>query len=277
MHPMLNTAVKAARRAGALINRASGDLDRIAVQDKSCNDFVTEIDRAAEAVIIDVLHEAYPRHAILAEESGRTGASDYVWIIDPLDGTTNFLHGLPQYSVSIALAERGVLSQAVVYDPSRNELFTASRGSGAYLNDRRLRVSRRTRLKGSLVGTGFPYREFSHIDAYMAIFRDLVTTTAGLRRPGSAALDLAYVASGRYDAFFEIGLKPWDIAAGALLITEAGGLVGDLEGENRHLESGHIVAGNPRVFVQLVQLIAPHLTPALRAQPTPAGNPLQAG
>lgn len=277
MHPMLNTAVKAARRAGALINRASGDLDRIAVQDKSCNDFVTEIDRAAEAVIIDVLHEAYPRHAILAEESGRTGASDYVWIIDPLDGTTNFLHGLPQYSVSIALAERGVLSQAVVYDPSRNELFTASRGSGAYLNDRRLRVSRRTRLKGSLVGTGFPYREFSHIDAYMAIFRDLVTTTAGLRRPGSAALDLAYVASGRYDAFFEIGLKPWDIAAGALLITEAGGLVGDLEGENRHLESGHIVAGNPRVFVQLVQLIAPHLTPALRVQPSPAGNPLQAG
>ncbi|HQR54137.1 MAG TPA: inositol monophosphatase family protein [Burkholderiales bacterium] len=277
MHPMLNTAVKAARRAGALINRASGDLDRIAVQDKSCNDFVTEIDRAAEAAIIDVLHEAYPRHAILAEESGRTGASDYVWIIDPLDGTTNFLHGLPQYSVSIALAERGVLSQAVVYDPSRNELFTASRGSGAYLNDRRLRVSRRTRLKGSLVGTGFPYREFSHIDAYMAIFRDLVTTTAGLRRPGSAALDLAYVASGRYDAFFEIGLKPWDIAAGALLITEAGGLVGDLEGENRHLESGHIVAGNPRVFVQLVQLIAPHLTPALRAQPSPAGNPPQAG
>lgn len=277
MHPMLNTAVKAARRAGALINRASGDLDRIAVQDKTCNDFVTEVDRAAEAVIIEVLHDAYPKHAILAEESGRTGTSDYVWIIDPLDGTTNFLHGLPQYSVSIALAERGVLSQAVVYDTTRNELFTASRGGGAYLNDRRLRVSRRTRLKGSLVGTGFPYREFSHLDSYMAIFRDLVTTTAGLRRPGSAALDLAYVAAGRYDGFFEIGLKPWDIAAGALLVTEAGGLVGDLEGENRYLESGHVLAGNPRVFAQLVQLIAPHLTPALRTQPALAGSPLHAG
>jgi myo-inositol-1(or 4)-monophosphatase len=274
MHPMLNTAVKAARRAGALINRASGDLDRIPVQDKSCNDFVTEVDRAAEAAIIDMLHEAYPKHAILAEESGRTGVSDYVWIIDPLDGTTNFLHGLPQFSVSIALAERGVLSQAVVYDPSRNELFTASRGAGAFLNDRRLRVSRRDRLKGALVGTGFPYREFSNLDTYLAIFRDLVTVTAGLRRPGSAALDLAYVAAGRYDAFFEIGLKAWDIAAGALLITEAGGLVGDLEGENRHLECGHVVAGNPKVYAQLLQIIAPHLTPALRSRPPE--NPVHA-
>ncbi|MCU0972555.1 MAG: inositol monophosphatase [Burkholderiales bacterium] len=276
MHPMLNIAVKAARRAGALINRASGDLDRIPVEDKSCNDFVTEVDRAAEAAIIEVLHEAYPKHAILAEESGRTGASDFVWIIDPLDGTTNFLHGLPQFSVSIALAERGVLSQAVVYDPSRNELFTASRGAGAFLNDRRLRVSRRTRLKGALVGTGFPYREFSHLDTYLAIFRDLLSVTAGLRRPGSAALDLAYVAAGRYDGFFEFGLKAWDIAAGALLITEAGGLVGDLEGENRHLESGHVLAGNPKVFAQLVQTIAPHLTPTLRSRAAPAGNPVYA-
>lgn len=269
MHPMLNTAVKAARRAGALINRASGDVDRIPVQDKSCNDFVTEVDRAAEAAIIEVLHDAYPTHAILAEESGRTGVSDYVWIIDPLDGTTNFLHGLPQYSVSIALAERGVLSQAVIYDPSRNELYTASRGAGAYLNDRRLRVSKRTRLKGALVGTGFPYREFSHLEPYLGIFRDLVTATAGLRRPGSAALDLAYVAAGRYDGFFEIGLKAWDIAAGALLITEAGGLVGDLEGENHHLECGHVLAGNPKVFAQLVQTVAPHLTPTLRNPPPP--------
>jgi myo-inositol-1(or 4)-monophosphatase len=273
MHPMLNTAVKAARRAGALINRASGDLDRIPVQDKTCNDFVTEVDRAAEAAIIEVLHEAYPKHAILAEESGRTGASDYVWIIDPLDGTTNFLHGLPQFSVSIALVERGVPTQAVVYDPSRNELYTASRGAGAFLNDRRLRVSKRTRLKGALVGTGFPYREFSHVETYLGIFRDLIGCTAGLRRPGSAALDLAYVAAGRYDGFFEIGLKAWDIAAGALLITEAGGLVGDLEGENRHLESGHVVAGNPKVFAQLLQVIAPHLTPALRAQPAAPAHP----
>jgi myo-inositol-1(or 4)-monophosphatase len=276
MHPMLNIAVKAARRAGALINRASGDLDRIPVEDKSCNDFVTEVDRAAEAAIIEVLHEAYPKHAILAEESGRTGASDFVWIIDPLDGTTNFLHGLPQFSVSIALAERGVLSQAVVYDPSRNELFTASRGAGAFLNDRRLRVSRRTRLKGALVGTGFPYREFSHLDTYLAIFRDLLSVTAGLRRPGSAALDLAYVAAGRYDGFFEFGLKAWDIAAGALLITEAGGLVGDLEGESRHLESGHVLAGNPKVFAQLVQTLAPHLTPTLRSRAAPPGNPVYA-
>jgi len=264
---MLNTAVKAARRAAAIINRASGDLDRIPVQDKSFNDFVTEVDRAAESAIIEVLREAYPKHAILAEESGKTGESEYVWIIDPLDGTTNFLHGLPQFAVSIALAERGVLAQAVVYDPSRNELYTASRGGGAFLNDRRLRVSKRTKLAGSLIGTGFPYREFSHLEAYIGMFRDLMTTTAGLRRPGSASLDLAYVAAGRYDGFFEIGLRPWDIAAGALLITEAGGLVGDLEGENRHLESGHILAGNPKVFAQLVQVVASHITPALRSRP----------
>jgi myo-inositol-1(or 4)-monophosphatase len=273
MHPMLNTAVKAARRAAGIINRASTDVDRIPVQDKNFNDFVTEVDRAAEAAIIDVLHEAYPKHAILAEESGKTGSSEFVWIIDPLDGTTNFLHGLPQFAVSIALAERGVLTHAVVYDPSRNELFTASRGSGAFLNDRRLRVSKRIRLTGSLIGTGFPYRDFSHVDAYIGIFRDLMKTTAGLRRPGSASLDLAYVAAGRYDGFFEIGLKAWDIAAGALLITEAGGLVGDMEGENRYLESGHVLAGNPKVFGQLVQVVAPHLTPALRSRPAADGKP----
>jgi len=264
MHPMLNTAVKAARRAAGIINRASGNLERIPVHDKSFNDFVTEVDRAAEAAIIEILHEAYPQHAILAEESGQTGSSDFVWIIDPLDGTTNFLHGLPQYAVSIALAERGVPTQAVVYDPTRNELYTATRGAGAYLNDRRLRVSKRAKLRDGLIGTGFPFREFAHIDTYLAILRDLMGVCSGVRRPGAAALDLAYVAAGRYDAFFEIGLKPWDIAAGALLVTEAGGLVGDLEGENRHLESGHIIAGNPRMFAQLVQAVAPHLTPLLR-------------
>lgn len=266
MHPMLNTAVKAARRAAGIINRASGNLDRIPVQDKSCHDFVTEVDRAAEVAIIEVLHEAYPKHAILAEESGATGASDFVWIIDPLDGTTNFLHGLPQFAVSIALAERGVLTQAVVYDPSRNELFSATRGSGAFLNDRRLRVSKRTKLGESLIGTGFPYRDFTHADAYIDIFRELIRSSAGLRRPGSASLDLAYVAAGRYDGFFELGLKPWDIAAGALLVTEAGGLVGDLEGENRFLESGHILAGAPKIFAQLVRAIEPCLTPALCAE-----------
>jgi myo-inositol-1(or 4)-monophosphatase len=266
MHPMLNTAVKAARRAAGIINRASANLDRIAVQDKSCNDYVTEVDRAAEAAIIEVLHEAYPKHAILAEESGATGESDFVWIVDPLDGTTNFLHGLPQFAVSIALAERGVLTQAVVYDPSRNELFTATRGCGAFLNDRRLRVSKRIRLGEALIGTGFPYREFTHIDAYLGVFRDLIQSTAGLRRPGSASLDLAYVAASRYDGFLEIGLKPWDIAAGALLVTESGGLVGDLEGENRFLDSGHIMAASPKIFAQLVRVVAPHLTPALRAE-----------
>ena len=273
MHPMLNTAVKAARRAAGIITRASGNLDRIPVQDKSFNDFVTEVDRAAEAAIIEVLREAYPQHAILAEESGETGSSDFVWIIDPLDGTTNFLHGMPQYAVSIALAERGVLTQAVIYDPTRNELFTATRGGGAFLNDRRLRVSKRLKMREALIGTGFPFREFAHVDAYLAIFRDLIGSCAGLRRPGAASLDLAYVAAARYDGFFEVGLKPWDIAAGALLVMEAGGLVGDLEGENCYLQSGHVLAGNPRIFGQLVQAIAPHLTPALRTRPETARDP----
>lgn len=268
MHPMLNTAVKAARRAAGIISRASGNLEGLHVTDKSCNDFVSEVDHAAEAAIIDILREAYPQHAILAEESGQSGASDCVWIIDPLDGTTNFLHGFPQYAVSIALAERGVLTQGVIYDPTRNELFTATRGSGAYLNDRRMRVTKRAQMREALIGTGFPFRELQHLDAYLAIFRDIVSTTSGLRRPGSAALDLAYVAAGRYDGFFEIGLKPWDIAAGALLVLEAGGLVGDLEGEHRYLETGHVLAGNPRIFAKLVQACAPHLTPALRGQPS---------
>lgn len=263
MHPMLNTAVKAARRAGAIINRGSFDLDRLNVRSKRDNDFVSEVDHAAEQAIIDTLLTAYPDHAILAEESGHTGESEYQWIIDPLDGTTNFLHGFPQYAISIALLHKGVLTHAVVYDPNHNELFTASRGAGAFLNDKRIRVSKRAKLKDALIGTGFPFRDFTHLDAYTAMFRDLVQKTAGLRRPGSAALDLAWLAAGRTDGFFELGLSPWDIAAGCLLITEAGGLVGDLQGEERHLQSGHIVAGNPKVFVQLLQALAPHLTPEL--------------
>ncbi len=264
MHPMLNTAVKAARRAGAIINRASNDLDALTIQAKQHNDFVSEVDQAAEKAIIDILLTAYPKHAILAEESGATGDSEYQWIIDPLDGTTNFLHGFPQYAVSIALLHKGQLDQAVVYDPTRNELFTASKGSGAFLNDRRIRVSKRIKLADSLIGTGFPYRDFTHLDAYMGMFRDLVQKSSGLRRPGSAALDLAWLAAGRVDGFFEIGLNPWDIAAGCLLIKEAGGLVSDLGGDDGYLESGHIVAGTPKVFVQLLQAIAPHVTPALR-------------
>lgn len=263
MHPMLTTAVKAARRASGIITRASLDIDALTVQNKQHNDFVTEIDRAAEAAIIGVLLDAYPTHAILAEESGRQGDSEYQWIIDPLDGTTNFLHGFPQYSISIALVHKGQLDQAVIYDPNRNDLFVASRGKGAYLNDRRLRVSKRLKLAEALIGTGFPYRDFSHLDTYMAMLRDMLQKTSGVRRPGSAALDLAYVAAGHLDGFWEIGLSKWDIAAGCLLIKEAGGLVGDFEGNDSYIDSGNIVAGNPKIFAQLLQTLAPHLTPAL--------------
>lgn len=266
MHPMLTIAVKAARRAGSIINQASQHLDSLNVSKKSHSDYVSEVDGAAEDAVIKVLLAAYPDHAILAEESGHRGDeknSEYQWIIDPLDGTTNFLHGFPKYSVSIAVKHKGVLSHAVVYDPTNNELFTASRGGGAFLNDRRIRVSKRTRLEDCLIGTGIPFRDLTHLDAYIAMLKDIIPRTAGIRRPGSAALDLAYVANGRYDGFWEIGLAPWDMAAGCLLITEAGGLVGDLEGNETQLESGQIIAGNPKIFGQLLQVIAPHLTPAL--------------
>ncbi|MFI4923035.1 MAG: inositol monophosphatase family protein, partial [Burkholderiales bacterium] len=213
---------------------------------------------------IKVLREAYPTHAILAEESGATGASEFQWIIDPLDGTTNFLHGFPQYAVSIALMHKRVLTQAVVYDPGRNELFTATRGLGAYLNDRRLRVSKRIKFSDALIGTGFPFRELKHLDSYLAMFREVVKNTAGVRRAGAASLDLAYVAAGRLDGFWEMGLGPWDIAAGNLLIQEAGGLIGDFEGNDGYLESGNVVSGNPKIFAQLIKILAPHLTPALR-------------
>lgn len=265
MHPMLTTAVKAARRAGNIINRASLDLDRLTISKKTHNDYVSEVDRAAEDAIIEILLEAYPDHQILAEESGARGSSEYQWIIDPLDGTTNFLHGFPQYAVSIALLHKGALTQAVIYDPNRNDLFTATKGRGAYLNDRRLRVGKQLYLKEALIGTGFPYRDFSHIEAYIGIFRDLLQKSAGLRRPGSAALDLAYTAAGRFDGFFEIGLNAWDIAAGCLLVQESGGLVGDFEGNEHYLKSGNIVAGNPKIFNQLLQAIAPHLTPELKS------------
>jgi len=264
MHPMLNIAVKAARRAGSIINRASLNLDILTVRHKTFNDLVSEVDRAAEQAIIEVLKDAYPEHAILAEESGTQGDSEYLWIIDPLDGTTNFLHGFPQYAVSIALMHKRVLTQAVVYDPGRNELFTATRGRGAYLNDRRLRVSKRIRLTGALIGTGFPFRELKHLDAYMDMFSDIVKNTAGVRRAGAASLDLAYVAAGRLDGFWEIGLSPWDIAAGNLLIQEAGGLIGDFEGNDGYLKSGNVVGGNPKIFAQLIKMLAPHLTPPLR-------------
>ncbi len=261
LHPMLNIAVKAARQAGSIINRAALDLEAVKVGSKGPNDFVSEVDQAAERAIIEVLLEAYPQHGILAEESGRehgTKHSEFVWIIDPLDGTTNFLHGFPVYAVSIALAHRGQVQQAVVYDPTRNDLFIASRGRGAYLNDRRLRVSKRTRLHDALIGTGFPFRRGDNFKRYMKMFEEVMQNCAGLRRPGAAALDLCYVAAGWYDGFFETGLNPWDMAAGSLMITEAGGLVGNFTGESDFLYQREIVAGNPRVYGQLVQMLAPY-------------------
>ncbi len=261
LHPMLNIAIKAARAAGAIINRAALDIELLKVARKGPNDFVSEVDRAAEQAIIDILLDAYPGHAILAEESGRErGAKDseFLWIIDPLDGTTNFLHGFPVYAVSIALAHRGVVQQAVVYDPTRNDLFMASRGRGAFLNDRRLRVSKRTRLADSLVGTGFPFRKGDNFKRYVKMFEEVMQACAGLRRPGAAALDLCYVAAGYYDGFFEMGLNPWDAAAGSLLITEAGGLVGNFTGDADFLYQREIVAGNPKVYGQLVQILQPY-------------------
>jgi myo-inositol-1(or 4)-monophosphatase len=270
MHPMVNIAVRAARRAGSIISRASDNLDILTVRHKSLNDLVSEVDRAAEDAIIQTIRNAYPGHAILAEESGATGHSEYVWIIDPLDGTTNFLHGLPIYAVSIALAHHGQIQHGVIYDPTRNDLYTASRGRGAFLNDRRLRVSKRDKLIDGLIGTGFPFRMFEHLDAYCAMLKDLMGKTAGIRRPGAAALDLAAVAAGRLDGFWEIGLSPWDMAAGVLMITEAGGMVGDLEGNDKYLERGHIVAGNPKIHAQLLQALQPHLNERLRASASPS-------
>ncbi len=258
LHPMLNVAIKAARAAGAIINRAALDVEAVRISQKQVNDFVTEVDHASENVIIDTLLTAYPQHGIQAEESGTSRgnpASDHVWIIDPLDGTTNFIHGLPVYCVSIALAVRGRVEQAVVYDPTRNDLFTATRGRGAYVNDRRIRVSKRTHLPECLIATGFPFRKGDDFPTYLKMMGDVMQRTAGLRRPGAAALDLAYVAAGFTDGFFETGLKPWDVAAGSLLVTEAGGLIGNFAGEAGHIDQPECLAANPRVYAQLVALL----------------------
>ncbi|MEM9385893.1 MAG: inositol monophosphatase family protein [Pseudomonadota bacterium] len=272
MHAHLNIAIRAARRAGEIIMRALPRLHELTIHEKQPNDFVSEVDRLAEQEIIDTIRASYPDHSFLGEESGRIGeerGEENVWIIDPLDGTTNFLHGFPVFAVSIALQQRGALQHGVVYDPSRQELFTASRGEGAQLDGRRIRVGRRTNLNGALVGTGFPYAQnLEYMDTYLAMFRAISEKTAGLRRPGAAALDLAYLAAGRYDGFFEMGLHPWDMAAGALLVREAGGLVGTFAGDERYLETGNIVAGSPKVFAEMLKTFAPHLPPTLRR---PAG------
>jgi len=252
---MLNVAVKAARAAGALVNRAALDVEAVRVSVKQTNDFVTEVDQAAEAAIIDTLLTAYPGHGVLAEESGSEhGAKDseFVWIIDPLDGTTNFIHGFPFYCVSIALAVRGKVEQAVVYDPIRNDIYSASKGRGSYVNDRRLRVGKRTRLQECLISTGFPYRPGDKLKPYLNMLGEVMSQCAGVRRPGAAALDLAHVAAGLTDGFFETGLHPWDVAAGSLLITEAGGLIGNYTGEADFLHQGECVAGNPKIYAQLV-------------------------
>ena len=255
MQPMLNIAVRAARAAGNIIIRQFDRAQDLPASEKSKNDYVTEVDKQAEAVIIDTLLKAYPKHAILAEEGGAQGKSEYVWIIDPLDGTTNFMHGFPHFAVSIALQHKGKLQQAVIYDPLRQELFTTSRGDGAYLNDRRIRVSKRKNLDGALLGTGFPFGESANIDRFLDTCRTLMPVTAGIRRAGAATLDLAYVACGRLDGFWEFGLKPWDIAAGALLIEEAGGVVCSIDTDKEYLTSGNIVSGNPYILEFLKEIV----------------------
>jgi myo-inositol-1(or 4)-monophosphatase len=256
MHPMLTTAVKAARKAGSLITRASFDIDKLTVRSKRHNDFVSEVDHAAEDAIISVLRTAYPSHGFLAEESGeKDPKAEYVWVIDPLDGTTNFLHGFPQYCVSIGLLHKGRATQAVIYDPNRNELFTATRGAGAFLNDRRIRVSRTDKLQDALLGTGFPFKELEHVEEYLRGMRKLMSICSGIRRPGAAALDLAWVAAGRTDGFWEMGLSPWDMCAGALMVREAGGLVGDFDGEHRFMETGRIVATNAKLFSAVLKVV----------------------
>ncbi|MEI6459723.1 MAG: inositol monophosphatase family protein [Pseudomonadota bacterium] len=266
-HPLVNIAIRAARRASTVILRGMNRLDSLDVTTKGRNDFVTDVDRNAEADIIETIRRAYPDHGILAEESGlKPGREEVTWIIDPLDGTTNYLHGLPHFCVSIGVQIRGRVDHAVVYDPMRQELFTASRGGGAKLEDHRIRVSNSRGLEGALIGTGLPYHSNTRwLDAYLAMLKDVIQNTAGIRRPGSAALDLAYVAAGRTDGFWELGLSPWDTAAGSLLVTEAGGRIGTLTGEEYEL-GGEVVAGSPKTYEALLALIAPHVPAEFRTR-----------
>ncbi len=264
MQPLLNIAVRAAREAGEVIIRGLNRLHRLDARAKGQNDFVTEVDLAAEQEIIAVIRKSYPDHGFLAEESGRSGQDEFVWIIDPLDGTTNYMHGFPQFCVSIALQRHGRIDHGVVYDPMKQELFTASRGDGAQLDGRRIRVSKQLTLENSLIGTGFPYRNNLHwLDNYLAMLKTVMQNTAGVRRAGAAALDLAYVAAGRLDAFWEMDLKPWDTAAGTLLILEAGGLVGTLSGEE-YKQGGNILAGTPKVYTAMIEALAPNIPAELR-------------
>lgn len=265
MHPLLNTALSVARSTGDMISKAFEQVDLVDVEAKGANDFVTKVDRASEERIIDGLRKRYPDHSFFGEENGlvegQGEGKDYVWVIDPLDGTTNFIHGVPHFAISIGLKIRGQLEVAVVLDPMRKEEFTAARGRGAQLNGRRIRVTSRTKLDGALLATGFPFRPDQNriFDAYMGMFGDFARSTAGIRRAGAAALDLAYVASGRYDGFWEFGLSEWDMAAGTLLVTEAGGLIGDIKGGLDHLKTGDVVCAPPKLFKAMLQTIHPHL------------------
>jgi myo-inositol-1(or 4)-monophosphatase len=257
MHALLNVAVMAVRRAGGTLIRKMVNLDKLKVDQKGYNDYVSDADRAAEKAVINCILKHYPDHAILAEESGAQGESDTLWIVDPLDGTTNYLHGFPVFAVAIGVQIKGRMEHAVVYDPLRQELFTASRGQGAHLDARRIRVSGLKQLERALVGTGFPYRQAdSDLRPYLDMLGKVVRGTSGVRRPGAAALDLAYVAAGRLDAFWETGLAPWDLAAGSLLIREAGGMVSGLDGSEDFLETGHILTGTPRIYRELAKLCA---------------------
>ena len=264
MHPLLNIAIRAARSAGNVITRSIQHVEHLDVTTKGRNDFVSDVDRLAEREIISAITKAYPDHAIMAEESGNRGESETVWIIDPLDGTTNFLHGFPHYCVSIAVMVRGKIEHGVVYDPLREELFTASRGDGAQLNDRRLRVAKRKELANTLLATGFPFKNPQHLPAFLATFNSLFSQVADVRRTGSAALDLAYVAAGRLDGYWEIGLEKWDLAAGALLVEEAGGVISDFVGGDNYINSGNVVVGNLHVQQQMLEGITPHLTEDLK-------------
>jgi myo-inositol-1(or 4)-monophosphatase len=264
MQPLLNIAIRAARRAGDLIVRNVDRVPSLGVRSKSRNDFVTEIDQAAERDIIETIRRSHPDHGFLGEESGRSGGDEFLWIIDPLDGTTNFLHGFPTFAVSLACQYRGRLEHGVIYDPMRQELFTTSRGDGAQLDGKRIRVSKQTELEGALIGTGFPYRANARwIDEYLAMLKAVMQQTAGIRRPGAASLDLAYVAAGRIDGFWEIGLNAWDTAAGTLLITEAGGHIGTLSG-GEYRQGGNVIAGTPKVYEALVEALRPFVPEELR-------------
>lgn len=263
MEPMLNIALRAARKAGELIERSLEHVDLVHIEEKGRNDFVSEVDRKAEQEILYHLKKAFPEHGFLGEECGNTGNpdSDYQWIIDPLDGTTNFLHGIPHFAVSIACTYRGQLAHGVVLDPVKREEFTASKGKGATFNGRRMRVSPRKSLEGALIGTGIPFNGFAleHIDPYLSCLREVASQTAGVRRPGSAALDIAYVAAGRYDGFWEMNLKEWDMAAAVLLVKEAGGMVCDFQGGSAYMETGNIVCAAPKVFKPLLQIVGKHM------------------